>query len=163
AYPTPLVAKSPLGSLVYDPTASGIIAPAGDTDSFTLNVDPGQTITVIVRPTTTTLRPTATLLDPSSTILASGTAGAANQPVILQTVPATTSGAYPITVGGAGTTTGNYTVQVYLNAAEELERNAGQPTDNTAATAQNLNTSFLSLGGMASRGAVLGTVASTAD
>src|SRR5262249_8321517 len=38
AYPTPLAAKLPLGSLVYDPTASGLIGPAGDTDSFTLNV-----------------------------------------------------------------------------------------------------------------------------
>jgi hypothetical protein len=40
-YPTPLTAENPPGSLVYDPTASGLINFAGDTDGFTLNVNPG--------------------------------------------------------------------------------------------------------------------------
>src|SRR5262249_13093406 len=53
-FPAPLAAKPPRGSLVYDPVASGFIAPAGDTDNFTLNVDPGQTITVVVHPTVAT-------------------------------------------------------------------------------------------------------------
>ena len=48
AYPVPLVAKPPAGSLIYDPSTSGIINFAGDTDQFTLNIDPGQTITVLV-------------------------------------------------------------------------------------------------------------------
>ena len=43
-YPTPLTPVLPLGSLVYDPVASGGIAAAGDTNNFTLAVDPGQTI-----------------------------------------------------------------------------------------------------------------------
>src|SRR5262249_25613266 len=67
------------------------------------------------------------------------------------------------TVGGVGVTTGSYTVQIILNAAEENERHPGQPTNNTAATAQNIDPSFLSLGGAASRGAVLGAASSTAD
>ena len=49
-YPTPLTPKTPLGSLIYDPSIGGLINFAGDTDSFTLNVDPGQTITVLVDP-----------------------------------------------------------------------------------------------------------------
>ena len=47
-FPVALTAESPLGSLVYDATASGAISPAGDTDSFTLPLDPGQTVTVVV-------------------------------------------------------------------------------------------------------------------
>ena len=47
ALPTPLLAKSPQGSLVYDPSIAGIGLLA-DTDSFTLAVDPAQTITAIV-------------------------------------------------------------------------------------------------------------------
>src|SRR5262249_58336175 len=38
-YPVPLGAQAPLGSLVYDPSVSATIGFAGDTDSFTLNVD----------------------------------------------------------------------------------------------------------------------------
>jgi hypothetical protein len=163
AYPTPLAAKQPPGSLVYDPTASGFIAPAGDTDNFTINLDAGQTVTLVVRPTSTTLQPTVTLKAPGGATLGTASAPAANQDAILQTVAASTAGVYTITVGGVGTTTGGYTVQVILNAAEELERHAGQPSNNTAATAQNLAGSFIGLGGSASRGAVMGTVASSAD
>ena len=43
-----VVGVAPQGSLVYDPSATGVIGFAGDTDNFTLNVDPGQTITVLV-------------------------------------------------------------------------------------------------------------------
>src|SRR5262249_29832682 len=164
AFPTPLTAKAPPGSLIYDPTTSGLIGIAGDTDSFTLSIDAGQQITVIVRPTTvTTLQPTITLRDPASALIGTATAPAVNQNAILQTIPTTTAGPYTITVGGAGTTVGNYTVQVILNAAEELERNAGQPTNDTAGTAQNLNPAFLSMGGTASRAAVIETIASTSD
>src|SRR5438105_7838190 len=46
-FPT-LSPKAPFGSLIYDATAAGIIGTAGDTDSFTINVDPGQTVTVLV-------------------------------------------------------------------------------------------------------------------
>src|SRR5262245_38468464 len=53
AYPTPLTGKNPPGSLVYDPSVSGLINFPGDTDTFTLNVDPGQTITVVVTPAAT--------------------------------------------------------------------------------------------------------------
>src|SRR5262245_51382201 len=47
-YPTPLLAKNPRGSLIYDPSIAGNIGFAGDTDSFTLAVDPAQTLTAIV-------------------------------------------------------------------------------------------------------------------
>src|SRR5215831_5159445 len=47
-YPTPLLAKNPQGSLIYDPSIAGNIGFAGDTDSFTLSLDPAQTVTAIV-------------------------------------------------------------------------------------------------------------------
>src|SRR5262249_44132760 len=134
------------------------IAFAGDTDSFTLAVDPGQTITVLVTPAPTSpnnLLPTVSLFDPSSAFLGSATAPAALQKALLQTIPTTTGGTYTITVGGSGATTGLYTVRVTLNAALEDEANNG-PTNNTLASAQNLAPSFISLGGAAGRAAVLG-------
>ena len=40
-------AQRPLGSLVYDSRSTGAISPTTDSDSFTLSIDPGQTITVV--------------------------------------------------------------------------------------------------------------------
>src|SRR5262249_36140362 len=78
---------------------------------------------------------------------------------VLQTVPAATGGTYTFTVSGAGGTTGNYSLQVILNAARELEGTISGATNNTPATAQDINASFITLQSSlasASRGAVLG-------
>jgi hypothetical protein len=158
AYPTPLTAKAPAGSLIYDPSISGIVNGAGDTDNFTLNVDPGQVISVLITPSSPGLQPTVQLRDPANVLLASATATSAGKPALLQTVPTSAGGVYTITVGGAANTAGGYTVQVTLNAALENEAQLGTSND-TQATAQDLNGSFLTLQtplASTSRGAVLG-------
>jgi len=158
-YPTPLLAKNPRGSLVYDPGVSGTINFAGDTDNFTLAIDPGQTITVIATPTSPGLQPSVTLRDPSATVIGSATAGAAGQNALLQTVPAATAGTYTFTMSGAGGTTGNYTMQVILNAAQEVEGTLPGINNNTLGTAQDINSSFITVHtsqASAQRGAVLG-------
>src|SRR5262249_22269068 len=147
-----------LGSLIYDPSITRVIAFAGDTDSFTLAVDPGQTITVLVTPTTAALQPTVELRDPSSTVVGSATASAAGQKALIQTATATTAGTYSITVGGAASTTGLYTAQVILNAAQEEEGTLAGVNNDAQATAQDLNPSFMMLQtpqASAQRGAVL--------
>src|SRR5215813_13217313 len=164
AYPTPLLAKNPQGSLVYDPSIAGVINPAGDTDSFTLAVDPAQTLTAIVTGSGG-LQPSVELRDPNSNVIGSATAAAANQPALIQTAPAATGGIYTFTVSGAGGTTGNYSLQVILNAARELEGTISGATNNTPATAQDISASFIPLRtsvASASRGAVLGANAAGA-
>jgi subtilisin family serine protease len=154
-YATPLVPITPLGSLIYDPLMSGIIQPATDTDSFTINVDAGQTITVIVNPSDT-LQPTVALSGP----LAGGaTSPGLGKEIVLQTVGITPAGLYTVTVGSAAGT-GPYTVQVILNAAVELESHDGSG-NSTPATAQNIDTSFTPLLKGATRGAVLGRTDAT--
>src|SRR5262249_54366978 len=143
AYPTPLGFENPPGSLIYDPSAPGWVNVTGDTDSFTLAVDDGQTITVLVTPAAG-LRPTVELRDPGNALLAGATATAAGGKALLQTVPTTTGGTYTITVGGFGTTTGTYTVQVFLNAALEAEANGGA-ANSTPGSAQDLGPSFITL------------------
>jgi hypothetical protein len=158
AYPTPLLAKNPQGSLIYDPSIAGVIVPAGDTDSFTLAVDPAQTVTAIVTGSGG-LQPSVELRDPNSNVIGSATAAAANQPALLQTAPAATGGTYTFTVSGAGGTTGNFSLQVILNAARELEGTISGATNDTRATAQDISASFITLQSSlasASRGAVLG-------
>jgi hypothetical protein len=163
-FTTPLASVQPLGSLVYSNSMAGLINTGTDTDSFTLNVDAGQTITVIMHVTSATLQPTVTLDNPSSTVLATATGSAANVDAILETIPATTSGVYTIVAGSAAATSGNYTIQVVLNSAEELERHASQPINSSLATGQNLDAAFVALQSSplnASRAAVTGTTDGT--
>src|SRR5262249_6077632 len=100
AFPTPLVAKNPLGSLSYGPVATGCIG-SGDTDTFTLAVDAGQTITVLVTATGGGFQPAVQLLGPTSAVLGTTSAGVAGQKALLQTISASTAGTYQIIVSGA--------------------------------------------------------------
>src|SRR5262249_9336755 len=163
--PAPLAPNVPLGCLDYHPSLTRVIAFAGDTDSFTLAVDPGQTITVLVTPTTAALQPTVELRDPSSTVVGSATASAAGQKALIQSVAATTGGTYTITVGGAAGPPGSYPVQVILTAAQEEEGTLAGVNNAPRATAENLDGSFVTLQtpqASAQRGAVLGGNAAAA-
>lgn len=163
-YPVPLTPKNPRGSLIYDPSIAGIIGFAGDTDSFFIPTDPDVTVTVIVKPAAG-LQPSVTLLDPTNTPVGSNTAGAAGQNALIQTAPAPAGGTYTIVVSGAGGTTGSYTVQLILNAAQEEEGTLTGASNNTLGAAQNIDGSFLTVStsqASAQRGAALGTVDSTA-
>ena len=157
-FPTPLLAKNPQGSLIYDPSVTGNIAFAGDTDSFTLAIDPDQTVTAIVTGSVG-LQPSVELRNPGSTVIGGATAAAVNQPALMQTAPAATGGTYTFTVSGAGGTTGNYSLQVILNAARESEGTIAGATNDTLGAAQNIDGSFIALRtsvASASRGAVFG-------
>ena len=162
-FPTPLTSVAPSGSLIYSGSASTTnIAAGSDTDSFTISLDAGQTITALVHPASG-LQPTIQLCDPSGTVLATASSAAAGTDALIQTIPVASAGLYTITVASVGSTVGSYTAQVYLNTALETEGHNG-PTNDTAATAQDISGSFVSLGGAASRGAVLGTTdSSTGD
>jgi len=154
-YPVPLEAKDPLGSLIYDPSVTGAIGTTDDTDTFTIDLDDGQTITVVVDPDAT-LQPTVELLDPDSVSISTATAAAAGQDVLQQTVATTAAGTYTVAASGAGGTLGAYTAQVILNAAVEMEEHDG-PSNDDVLSAEDIDGSFTAIGsGAAERGAVLG-------
>ena len=145
-FPVPLTPADPRGSLIYQGSASALVNFAGDTDTYTLAVDPGQTIAVQVTAAGATLRPTVQLLDPSGMVIGTATASAAGRTALIQALATGTStGTYQIVVGGALSTTGIFTVQVTLNAALELEGRIAGATDNSLAAAQNIDGSFLNL------------------
>ena len=154
AFPTPLTSVAPSGSLIYDGSLDAVINPGSDTDSLTINLDAGQTLTVVAVPATT-LQPTLTVTDPGGVGVGSVTASTAGKQAVMQTIPMTAAGTYTITVSSAGGTTGQYTLQLTLNAAVEEEEHSGA-SNNTFATAQPLDAAFLSLGGSSQRAAVLG-------
>jgi subtilisin family serine protease len=146
-------AKNPRGSLAYASSESARIAPVGDSDSYSFTLDAGQTLTAAVRPDST-LRPTLSVTGPGGS-LGNATATGAGQSAVVQTVTADTAGTYTITVTGASSTAGSYTVEALLNAATELESFHGA-TNNSTATAQNIDAAALSPAPGASRLAVVG-------
>ena len=157
-YPAPLEAEPPQGSLIYDPTATGTIGVADDTDSFTLAIDSGQTITLLVSPASASLQPTVELRDPSNTVIGSAMAGAPGGPALIQTAPAAAGGTYTFTVGGASGSTGTYTLRAILNAALETEGLLPGASNDTLMSAQDIDASFVALPQGTSRGAVTGQV-----
>src|SRR5262249_33724645 len=131
----------------------------GDTDTFTVNLDAGQTVTLLVTPTAAGLRPTVRLVGPDDDTLATATAAAAGQPALLQTGPGRAGGTYRVVGRGAPPGRRGASVKLALNAAAETE-GVTTGSNATAATAQDINGSFVSLRttlARAQRGAVLGT------
>ena len=142
AFPTPLTRVSPDGSLIYNGSSSAVIGPASDTDSFTINLNAGQKLTALVVPALS-LQSVLTITGPSGA--GPITATAPGRQVFLQTLAVATAGTYTVTVGSANGTTGNYSLQLTLNAAVEGESHDGTAND-TPLTAQSIDNSFISLG-----------------
>ena len=143
--PASFEAAVPAGSLVYDATHAAMISTPGDTDSFTFQVQAGQTIAAEVDPASG-LAPTIELFDPSNASLASGSSGSGAAAAV-QMVTANAPGEYRITVSGASGSTGDYALRVILNAAVEEEEYGGTINDSRA-TAQGLNAAFVSFAGV---------------
>lgn len=153
AFPTPLTSRAPLGSLAYDGSFSNAaISLAGDTDSFTINLDANQALSVIVTPGFG-LQPTISVTGPGTSQNAS--ASSVGGTVRLNMIPITTAGTYTFTVGGVGSSTGLYTIQTVLNSATESESIGGGSNDSIG-TAESLATSFVNLGGGLSSATVSG-------
>ena len=155
-------AVEPLGSLIYDPPVNADISVAGEIDNYSVSLDPDQTITVTLT-TDPSLQGELEIRATGGVLIASSTAAAAGDDVFLQTVSAAGGGTFAINVTGAAATTGAYTLEVILNSAVE-EEEFGAGTNDTTLTAQDISASFVSLGGgIATRGAALGTAQSASD
>src|SRR5262249_55025339 len=140
AFPTPLAAQTPAGSLIYSGSFNASIGFGGDTDNIILNLDAPATLTVVVTPSST-LRPSLSVTGPGTNLVTS--ASAAGGIAQIQTIPITTAAPYTFTVG-AVSGTGTYTIAVTLNTTNEAE-SAGGPSNDTPATAQDLIPALLNL------------------
>ena len=161
AFTTPLTSSTPLGTLIYTGSMSGYITPTADTDTYTLAIEAGQMISVIVNPGGTALPadaflPIVDLVDSTGTVLATGTAAAAGQPARIVAHNLPTGGNYRIVVRGDGLTTGSYSVQVFLNMVLETEITTGA-SNNTLVTAQDLGPALMTLTDGVSRQVVNGS------
>lgn len=155
AFPAPLSAEAPSGSLVYSGTATGLFNAADDLDSFTLSIDPGQTVSLVLTPLDGALRVRVALIAPDGSTLGSADASAPGQPALLQTLPAASAGTYRIDATSlAGS--GRYQILVVLNAAIEAEGRLANVNNDSLAGAQDLGASATALPAGGSRLAVLG-------
>jgi hypothetical protein len=160
AYPTTFTQLRPGSGLFYQGQAvTDMVVSATDTPFYTLAVNAGETVTVLVTTTSGTFRAAVTLFDASMTVVGTASASAAGQPALLQAVHVAgapeTSQVYTIEVSGVGGTVGSYTVQVTLDAGLEASLYGG-PSDTSRATAQDLTPLFAPLPKGASVAAVAG-------
>ena len=154
-YPTPLQAQPPVGSLIYDPSVTGTVGFVGDTDTYTLGLAAGQTLSLALT-VDAGLIGTVTLKGPGGTTIGIATGSGPGATVVLESAPIATTGTYSLIVGGSGGTTGAYTLQAILNAAYK----PSTFSNNTIGTALNLSSAFSSLGTtpFADRAGVVGTL-----
>jgi sugar lactone lactonase YvrE len=150
ALPVTFSSVAPIGDLIYQGSFTDVVVPAGGSNTYTVNLAANQTLTLDAT-TDGNLQGTITVFDPLNNVVGTGTAGAKGGEVLLQTLPVTGGGTYTIVVGGANGTAGLFTMEATLNAA------ATSGTHGTIATAQDIGSSFVGLGGT-SRGAVLGAI-----
>ncbi len=156
AFNVPFRAVAPGGSLIYEATTLAVSHATGDVDLLSVDLEAGQTATIVVRPDAA-LRSQVALFGPGGSSLGSASASSLGELVVLQTLPVATAGIYKLAVtslAGAGA----YTVQVYLNSTVEAETLLGTANDTTA-TAQAIDGSSINLvGGSASRLGAVGQV-----
>jgi hypothetical protein len=145
---------SPLGSLIYQDRWWADFETSTETDSFAVELDAGQTLAGAVVPGDGGIRASIEIVDPVGVSLGVFDAAEAGQPAVFQTLAVADAGVYQIDVTSLEGT-GPYSVQLLLNAAGEEESYTGASND-TWETAQDIEGSFLALGGAGQRGAVLG-------
>ncbi len=160
-FATPLAPVRPDGSLVYDATQAGVFNAPGDEDAYSIELEAGQTATLILVPQSGTIQAELELLGPDSVSLGSVAAAAAGQTVYLQTLPVAAAGTYTVRAASL-VGTGAYAIELILSAAIETEPYTAVAND-TAATAENIDGTAVPIGGGADRLAVLGTLASDTD
>jgi hypothetical protein len=160
-FPTSLEAQAPTGSLIYDSTASGLVASADTIENLLVDLDDGQTVSIVVT-TASSLQATITLQGPTGVPLAAAVASSAGETVRLNAIPIATPGSHSLVVRGVSGTTGSFTARLVLNAALELEGPGGSSND-TIAAAEDIDASWIALGAGAERGAVIGLADSSSS
>ena len=134
----PLDRLEPFGSLVYRGQMSETIS-AAETDTFTIELQAGQRLTAVVAPDNN-LQPSLEIRDPQSGLIDSTMATGTGELAVLQSQPIAETGTYEIIVAGANSTTGDFDLQLTLNASVEA-------VDTSSGTALAIDNSFVELNG----------------
>jgi hypothetical protein len=165
AFDVPLTPIEPLGSLAFETSVTGSIDTPGQIDIRTIDLggvanggqNDGQSLALVMR-STGDLKGVVSVKGPTGAVLAQATSDAAGQSVVLQRIETTVAGQYTVTLSGAEDTTGDFSVELILNATFEAET-VGGPANNSPAAAVTLDNDFLVLDGAgAERAVVVGSL-----
>lgn len=157
---TTMTALAPTGSIVHELSTVRAFHATGDVDSFSIDLDSNQQITVMLVPQGGSASARLDLRDPNGVLLGTAT-GSAGQTVVLQSVNGTAGGTYRIDATSLGGISG-YTLRVVVNAVSENEAN-GIGSNDTRATAQVLFPRTLVSGFPGMRAAVVGDATGSED
>ena len=162
AVPLPLEPVAPAPSLIYETTVTALLAGGGDADTFSIDLNAGQTITVVADPEAGLIA-TIELLGPEGAPLASAVGSGPGSTTLLQTAATTLAGSHIISLGAAAGTHGSLDARLVINAAVEAEAHGGDP-NGTLESAQDLTAAFVVPGsGAVARSAAIGALAAGAD
>ena len=152
-FPTPLRRVDPGGSLIYEGRVETDIFRSDETDTFSIDLDAGQRVSLMASPGSG-LQLGLEASGPGGIPLGSASASAAGQQIVLQSIPVATAGVYRFTVSGLSGSAGDYVLRLFLNSNIEDEAVGGASND-TRASAEDIDSSFIPLSNAASRGAVI--------
>ncbi|MEM7010283.1 MAG: S8 family serine peptidase [Verrucomicrobiota bacterium] len=141
------------GGLTYQGIVNGHLASA-DLDEFTIQLEAGQAATIAVIPSGAGLTPSVTLRNSLDSVLATQTAAAAGEIAKISNHAVAATDTYKISLNGAGS--GDYELRLILNSGLETESN------DTAGTANNIDSAFITLDGGVSRGGARGEIDTSA-
>jgi methionine-rich copper-binding protein CopC len=150
----------PLGAGISRADYTAQISPADDTDQYTLDLDAGQLLTVVVDPASNGM-PHLTITGPAGSTLLDAVATHAGQ-AAFGSIRITGAGRYTLTVNTHNGSEDTYALQVLLNAGVEMETYTGS-LNNHASVAESLNGLLLNLPGDAQHGAVIGALTDWPD
>lgn len=147
---------------VYTYLLSPAALHVGDSDAFTLDIDEGQQLSLVLLAVSPDLQTSLTVLGPDFSPVLTATSSGPGQTIFANPLPTTTAGTYTVVIKNAGTTVGGYALHALLNAVQEHETHGG-PANNTIANAQSLDNAVFADGTGKRRVSVSGGGASPAN
>ena len=148
--------------MIYEGTVAGDFASLGETDEFLVDLDAGQKLTLRLTPASASLGVSVEAFLPSGPSLGTAAGGAAGDSAVLQTRPVSETGTYRITVTSTAGT-GDYELQVLLNAALEEEAFGSGASNDTPVDAEDINGSSVDLQAGAERLGAVGQLDGSGD
>ncbi len=141
-----LTPVQPMGSQVYTANAINEIQFDSDVREFDLPLDANQKITLMVGTMTGDLVPQVTITNPTGLMLAHYTASSSSDSIFIENLPAVEAGEYTISVKGDAATTGQFEAKLWMNTGLELESLGLGPDNNSAATSQDIDATYVKQG-----------------
>ncbi|WP_372898831.1 beta-propeller fold lactonase family protein, partial [Stieleria sp.] len=144
-YPGVWTASAPLGSRVYQTSISGLWHSGSDEDRYQINLESGQTVSLVVQPAAlagdSVPTPRLRVLDPTGATLADATA-AAGEPIVINALTVPVFGDYTVVVETGSGFGGTYALQLGLSTVLETEPFSSSLRNDTLADAEAVDTGW---------------------